>query len=108
MIGAGKTGNAAADDGNLLAGVRTRRMQFQAMFQAIVTNKLLNRVDADMIFDFVAVTTIFTRCRADPAHDGRKWIGIGNTAECVFLPGCVRRWFFNTAHNIQPATNILT
>ena len=100
MIGTGKTGHTTSDDGDFFAGVFTRWMKFQLMFQAIITNKLFNRINANVVLDLVAVATVLTGCRADSSHDGRKRIGLGNTIESVFLPGPVSRRFLDTANNI--------
>ena len=108
MIGTGKTGYAATDDCNFFAGVGTGLMQFQTVLKPVITDKLFYRIYTDMVLDFVAVTTVFTRRRADPAHDGRERIGIGHTAEGIFLPGGSLGWFFDATHDIQPATDILT
>ena len=107
VVGTGEASHTAANDGNLFTGIIARWMQFQPVFQAIVTNKLFNRIDADILLDLVAVTTVFTRGRADSAHDGRKRIGIGHAVECVFLPHGTLWRLLNTAHNVQPATNVL-
>ena len=107
MIGTGKTGDTAADYCDCFAGVGTRLMKFQPVLQPVVADKLFYRVNTNMILNLVAVTTVFTWCGADPAHDGREGIGIGNTVESVLLPGCSLRWFFNATYDIQPATDIL-
>jgi hypothetical protein len=83
-------------------------MQLQLMFQGIVADELFDRIDADVILDLVAVAAVFTGRRADPAHNGRKGIGIGYTAECVFLPGHISEGLFNAPRNVQPAADILT
>jgi len=106
VVGTGKACDTAANDGNLFTGFIARWMQFQPVFQAIVANKLFNRIDADILLDLVAVATVFTRGRANSAHDGRKRIGIGHTVERVFLPHGTFRRLLNTAHNVQPAADV--
>ena len=108
MIGTGKTGNTAADDRYFFTGVSTWLVQLQPVFQTVIADKLFNCIDTDMIFDLVAVAAVFAGCRTDPAHDGGEWIGIGNAVEGIFLPGFIGRRLFNTTHNVQPATDILT
>ena len=107
VVGTGKTCDTTTNDGNLFAGIIARWMQFQFVFQAIVANKLFNRIDADIFLDLVAVATVFTRGRANSAHDGRKRIGIGHTVESVFLPHGTFRRLLNTAYNVQPAADVL-
>ena len=47
---------------------------------------LLDRVDADEVFDFVAVAAVLAGRRAHAAHHGREGVGIGGAAEGVLLP----------------------
>ena len=63
------TGNAFACVGTGCEAVAFR--------QCIITNKLFNSVNTDVIFHFVTVTTVFTRRRADPTHDRREGVCIG-------------------------------
>ena len=51
-------------------------MQFESVLERIITDKLFDGVDAYMVFYFVAITAVFARRRANPAHDCRKRVGI--------------------------------
>ena len=51
-----------------------------------IADEMLDRIDADKVLDFIAVTTIFAWCRADTPHNGREGIGVGGAFKCVFCP----------------------
>ncbi len=61
LIGAREAGYPAADNRNFLAGVISGRPKLQSVFKGVVADELLDRIDADMILDLVAVAAVFTR-----------------------------------------------
>ena len=73
-----------------------------------VTDELLNRIDADIVFNFISVAAVFTWRGANPSHNGRERIGVGYAFKCILLPGSVGWWLFNAANDIQPTTDIFT
>ena len=106
MVGARKSGRAAADHGDFLAGLIAGRREFEVIGDGVLAQKMFDRIDADKILNLVAITAGFARCRTDAPHDGRKRICVGDAPECVLLPGHARRRFFDAAHDIKVAANI--
>ncbi len=107
LVGGRQTGGTAADDSDFLAGIRTGH-ELVSLFDGVVADVLLDRVDADEIFHLVAVAAVLARRRTDPAHHGREGIGVGGAAERVLLPVHTLRRLLLLAHDRQPAANVLT
>ncbi len=107
LIGAGEAGDAAAHQGDPLARRRAGRMQRQPVFERVVADMMLHRIDADEALDLVAVTAVLAQRRTDAAHDGGKRIGLGDALEGVFLPRHAHRRLLDAARDVQPAANIL-
>jgi hypothetical protein len=106
LVGRGHAGGAAADDGDLLVAGQRTAGELVAFFVRGVTDELFNGVDADEIFDFVAVATILARRGTDAAHHGGEGVGVGGTLEGVFLPVHVLRRLFDAAHDLQIAADV--
>ena len=106
-IGAGEPGGTAADDGHALAGGRSGRGQLEAMLKRIVADIVLDGIDADVVFDLVAVAAVLARSRADAPHDGRERIGLHHALERIFLPRHAHGRLFQTAHDVEPAANVV-
>jgi len=107
LVGRAETGRTAADAGHLLACIRARVAQLEAVLQRIVPGILLDCVDADMVLDLVAVATVFAGRRTHPAHDSRHRVGVGQAIEGVFLPVHPLRRLLDAARDVQPAADIL-
>jgi len=107
LVGGCHAGDAAADDGDLLAGLPGGLIKAQAVLQGAVADVLFHRVDADKVLDLVAVAAFLAGRGADAAHDGRERVGIGGAPEGVFLPWHPGRWLLDAAYDLQPAADVL-
>ena len=113
LVSAGQTADAATDDGDAFARFLFRFGEGQTLFDRIVAQKLLDRVDADIVLHTGAVATVLARRRADAAHDGRERVALSQPAPGIFLPRhgrlAVRAdwWLLNAAHNIEPTADVL-
>ena len=113
LIGAGQAGRAAAEDRNFLAGrFDCRFVEFQLVGNGVFAEEVFHRVDADVVFHFIAVAAGLARSRAHTPHHRRERVGFGQTAPGIFLPGHSRfavgaiRHFLGAAHNRQIAANV--
>ena len=61
----------------------------------------------DMVVNLVAVAAVFTRCRADTAHDRRERVGIGVTAEGILLHRHAFGRLLDHAHDVEPTADVL-
>ena len=69
LIGTRQAGRSAADQGNFLAGRSDRWfVELEIVGNGIFAEKVFNRIDADMIFHFVAIAARFARSRANAPH----------------------------------------
>lgn len=106
LVGRRQPRGPTADDGDLLAGVGAG-LEAVALGNGVVADVLLDGVDADEVLELVAVAAVLTGGGADPAHHGGEGIGVGGTAEGVFLPVHPLRRQFLLASDGQPAANVL-
>ncbi len=107
LIGGAQAGGTATHDGNSLAALRFGLIEGEAFLQGIVADVLLNGVDADVVFHFVAVAAVLTGRRTHAAHLRREGIGAGDAPEGVLLPVHSFLGFLQTARDLQPAADIL-
>jgi hypothetical protein len=59
VVGRREAGRAAADDGDLLAGLVFRGLELEIVLDRPVAQVMLDRIDADMVLDLVAVAAGF-------------------------------------------------
>jgi hypothetical protein len=113
VVGGGEAGRAAADDRYFLAGRLFRGLELEAVLDCPVAEVVLDRVDADMVLDLVAVAAGFTGGGADAAHHGGQRVGFGQAAPRILLPGHGRlavgaeRGFLDAAHDVEVAADVL-
>jgi len=107
VVGRGHAAGAATNDRDALAGERRGRLEAVTLGQRVVPDELFDRVDADEVFDLVAVAARLTGGRADTAHHRGEGVGVGGATERVFLPGHVAARLLDAPHDLQPAADIL-
>jgi len=78
LVGARQAGRPAADHGDLLAGRHLGRLVRELVRVRVVAEEVLDRVDADVVLDLVAVAAGFARRRADarPITDGNGFASV--------------------------------
>ncbi len=114
LVGHGKAGGAATDDRDLLAGLLFGLLELQVVLDGVLAEVVLDRVDADVVFNLIAVAAGFARGGADTAHHGGQRIGFRQPSPGIFLPGHDRlaigahRWLFDAANDVQIAADVLT
>jgi len=110
LIGGSQAGGTAADDGNFLAaGLHASgTLERQLVLDGIVAKEMFDGVDADVIFNLVAVAAGFARRRTDAAHHRREGVGLGDATEAVFLPVHPCRRLLDAAHDVEVAANVFT
>ena len=107
LVGAGQAGRPAADHGDLLAGRRLGRRERELVRDRVLAEEVLDRVDADVVLDLVAVAAGLARRRADAAHHRRERVRLGQPAPGVFLPRHARRRLLDAAHDVEVAADVL-
>jgi hypothetical protein len=84
----------------------------QVVRDRVFAEEVLDRVDADMVLDFIAVAAGFAGRRADTAHHRGEGVGFGQATPGVFLPGHERlavgadRGLFDPAYDVEVAANV--
>jgi len=74
---------------------------------------VLDRVDADVVLDLVAVAAGLARRGADATHHRGKRVGLGEAAEGVLLPAHLRlavgaeRRLLDAADDVEVAADVL-
>ncbi len=106
LVGCCQTRWAAADDRNLLAGIGTS-LKTEAILQCVVTDKLVDGVDANKVLHLVTVTAVLARCRADTTHGRWERISLSVTLKGVIFHGLTFRWGIDTTNDVQPTTHIV-
>ena len=108
LIGRSQASRAGTDDGHFLAGFGRSGSEFHAVLDPPVAHEVFDRVDADVVFDHVAVTARLTRGGAHTTHHAREGVGFRDAAEGVFLPGGACGRLLDAAHDVQITTNVFT
>src|SRR5947209_1209120 len=85
LIGGRQAGRAGTDDEHALAALLRRRREAPSALDRLIAEKALDRVDADGLVDLRAVATGFAWVIADPAHDRRHRIVLGENAPGAFV-----------------------
>jgi len=108
LVGGGHASHTATDDGDFFTGFMFRLLKIQTFLQGMVADELFDRIDANKVFDLVAVAAFLAGSRANATHHGGERVGRGGAPEGVFLPRHAIRRFLDATHDLQPATDILT
>ena len=113
LVSGRHAGHAAANDGDALAGLDFGLRECETIFNGVVAEELLDRVDADVFLDLDPVATALAGRRADAAHDRGKRVGFGEAAPGILLPRHGRLavgadWrLLDAAHDIEIAADVL-
>ena len=97
---------SATDDRNPVFANRGQVAEFITFAFGGITDKLLDRVDADKVVDVVTITALFTGGGADASHHRWERIGIGGTTEGIFLHAHAFGRELDTTHDVEPAADI--
>jgi len=106
LVGRRQTRRTGADDGHLLARLQSWLGEGELVLDRIFAQEVLDRIDADVVFDLVAVAARLTGRRAHAPHHRRQRVGFGQAAPGVFLPGHAGGRFFDAAHDVEVAADV--
>ena len=98
---------SAADHRDLLAAVGGHGSEGELVGDRVLAEEVLDRIDADVVLDLVAIAAGFARRRAYAAHHRRERIGVGQPAPRIFLPVHARGRLLDAAHDVEIAADVL-